>query len=489
MPTVYRLNYSPDVDSNWEVNPGACVSMSGLATTANGDLATVRRDTAGALGFSVTGTDALHAETFQQVNGTSRFLVFRAGNIDEYDSSGTRTNRGTSYTATTWDAAAWGNQIIACDYADATQSSTGAGFTALSGAPKARRCASNINFVMLADVDDGGSNVYSDMVWWGGIRNPNTWTPSQATQAGNIRLLDVPGPILRVVPYGDKFVAFKAGGIFVGQYVGPPYVFAWKLVSTIGCTYPRSVAEVDGRLYFANTVSLYAFDGQQVEDIGRDIIGGISSDTYDNSPGNIRGVADEIAGNYWIFAYNNALVSGFTQWTMYAYTYNARTRLKARAGIIAESTSAANGSPPTPVYGSKIAKYNFKPTWGVRSGFPYLNNGTAPPVAALAHTYGAPEATPSLVTALFGANDAATGLTRVYLRTNIGTPATTTGTIRGYAVEGASSTHSASLTANAANGTMDGNLSARYKDVQIYLDNSALYLRGMGIDGIPRGRR
>ena len=88
---------------------------------------------------------------------------------------------------------------------------TGAGFSALGGSsPKAAHIAANVNFVMMADVDDGGSNVYTDMVWWSGIRNPATWTPSQATQAGNIRLLDIPGVRDGIVDFAHKLTATPA---------------------------------------------------------------------------------------------------------------------------------------------------------------------------------------------------------------------------------------------------------------------------------------
>lgn len=269
MPTV-PVFFAPDVDNAWSVNPGALTAMNAFAPMQNGAYGSI--GTASLFGATtLTGSDHLNAYMFRQLNGSVRFFTCRVQNIDEYSSAGSRTNRGTSYNASTtgWSMAAWGNQIIACNFLDATQSSTGAGFSALSGAPKARRVAANQNFVMLADVDDGASNVFPDMVWWSGIQNTAQWTPSIATQCGNYRLLDAPGPIREIVAYRDTFVAFKDNAIFVGEYVGPPFVWSWRLVShRVGCIAPNGVAELDGRLYFAHTSGFYEFDGNALRNIG-----------------------------------------------------------------------------------------------------------------------------------------------------------------------------------------------------------------------------
>jgi len=471
--------------------------MSGFAPTADGALGTVRLTGGGSFGFSITGGDALHAEIFRQISGSSRFLVFRTQNIDEYTSAGVRTNRGTGYNASTadWHAATWGDQIIACNYLDATQSSTGAGFSGLGGgSPKARYVAANINFVMLADVDDGGSNVYSDMVWWSGVRNPNTWTPSQATQAGAVRLLDVPGPIRRLVAFGDKFVAFKDNGIFVGQYIGPPYVFSWKLVSAIGCTYPRSVVELDGRLYFVNYFGIYSFDGQQITDIGRDIRGSVGRDAYDASPLNIRGYADDLEGNYWLLSYNQTIGS-FVQWDLYAHAINVRSRLKSRVGLVVSSSAAANNSPPPVVAGDAAERYAFNPLWGVRGGFVRLDNAASPRVD-LTYIGGAPDGTAMFTTGVIGQNDATQAFTRVYIRgmsySQSATAEISSATLTAYPAENtASVTSTGALSENKPQRVLDGVCSGKYKTVSVTLSGSSIqYLKGLGVaTGAGEGRR
>ena len=321
--------YCPDLDTR--KIPGSIVDMSRWAPMQNGFYASsaiVDR-------WTVTSVATL-AKTFPQINTTVRFLVFSDNNIDEYSSTGTKTNRGTGYTTNlTWSAAQWGDQIIATNYVDAPQSSTGTTFTALSGSPpKARLVAANVNFVMLAGTNDG-STAYADEVFWSGLRNPAAWTPSLATQCGRVRLLDAPGPIRQLVAFRDKFYAFKENSIFVGEYIGPPFIFQWRLVSSrIGAVgfWNQGVVECNDRLYFAHTSGFYEFDGSQLVNVGvpvwrtiLDTVGyaGTPKSGYTGvSPNEFRVAADDVEGIVWLMGY----IFDGTYWSPYAWGYNVHTK-------------------------------------------------------------------------------------------------------------------------------------------------------------------
>ena len=123
---IFEANYAPDIDTSWNVNPGTLVGMDGFAPMPSRAY--------GSVGINdwmtnITGTDVLEARMFRQIDNSVRLLLFRVSDIDEYSTGGSRTNRGTAYSAATtaWDATAWGNQIIAVNYLNAPQSSTGAG--------------------------------------------------------------------------------------------------------------------------------------------------------------------------------------------------------------------------------------------------------------------------------------------------------------------------------------------------------------------------
>ena len=494
MPTVYRLNYCPDLDTNWSINPGACTDMEGLAPLANGNLTTFGDDAGH--GFSTTGSDVLHAEMFTKTDGTVRLLAFRAGDIDEYASDATRTNRGTGYTtASDWDAAAWGNQIIAVSKANATQSSTGAGFTALGGSsPKAARIAANANFVMMADVDDGGSNVYADMVWWCGIRNPATWTPAQATQAGNVRLLDEPGPIVAIAAFGDKFLAFKENAIFLGQYIGPPYVFSWRVISNVvGLSYPKALTICDGKMYFVHRTGFFAFDGQQVSNVGQ----GVNSIPASKGGGGglvpMRAASSEIEGIVWFCGY--FVVSG-TSYYMNVLALNARTGLWARMG-----RTILSGDVQCPVVCTQAQLAAFRePTDSLSDVDPvadltYFDNSSSPAYKVATISRDTPEVAdvraPTVTTGLIGTPERAGKMVRVYPRVVRGDPSdgTSTAYMRPLQTE-YGSVSSSLMSYNTELGTYDAVSDARYHSIQINWTTAANFeMAGLGVDRVETGKR
>jgi hypothetical protein len=334
--------YVPDLDAARIA--GGLIGMTGFAPLQRGPYGSVSTNEV----YAVQGTTALHAETFRQLNDTVRLLVFNKQAIDEYDYDGTRTNRGVGYSAstTTWDAAAWGNYIYACNYHDATQVSNGTSFSAVGDdCPKARWVAANVNFVMLADTDDGVDQL-SDQVWWSALQDPTEWTPSIATQAGKVRLLDAPGPIKRLVAFRDVFVAFKENSIFVGEYVGPPFLFQWRMVSSrIGLAASYAVCELDDALYFVHTSGVYKWDGAQLSNVGLPVWQTILNTIAHNaipagsnagdmpSPGSgrsgvpltaLRMIGDDVDGVVWIACYTQSITT--SRYRPVLYGFNVRTQ-------------------------------------------------------------------------------------------------------------------------------------------------------------------
>jgi hypothetical protein len=494
VPTVYRLNYQPDVDTNWSTSPGACTTLDGLVPTKNGALQTIDYDTG--YSFNTTGTDVLHAKMFTQVDGSVRLLAFRVGDIDEYSSTGTRTNRATGLTSSTdWSAAAWGNQIIAVSKAVATQSSTGAGFSALGGgSPKAAHIAANVNFAMMADVDDGGSNVYADMVWWSAIRNPSSWTPSLATQAGNVRLLDTPGPIKALVGFGERFVAFKENSIYVGQYVGPPYVFAWKVVnSVVGCSFPKSVVELDGRLYFAHRSGYFAFDGQQVTNVGEGVASRANSTTEGGFYAATQSRADEETGNVWFCGYGKT-TGGGTFYNITPVIHNARTGLWSHLRTL--QTTSASGSPQAVVQCTTAQTRAFFSTTSTSAAVPFMFFGNdARFYAATVSGNTLSDKTISIITGKIGANDAVGSMVRIYPRftsASNAAPATSLSYCRvnEYSTEFDTSGTAITFNWNSETGTFDGIVSSRYFTIElVYTTGAGFELSGLGVDILAAGKR
>lgn len=508
MPNFTPIFYAPDVDNAWSVAPGALTSIANFAPLQGGSYGSM--GSANLFGATtLTGTDILTAYAFRQVDGSVRFLAFRPDDIDEYNSAGTRTNRGTGFggTAAMWSAAGWGNQIIACALGQPTQSSTGAGFSALSGSPpKARMVASNLDFVMFADVSDGGSNVYSDMVWWSGLRNPTTWTPDPKTQAGNIRILQSPGPIRALAAYGKTFVVFKDNAIVVGTYIGPQLGFAWQMISArIGCVNQNAVCELDGKLYFFHTSGFYEFDGQQIRNIGlpvnqtfltwagyADSFGGgatgIVASPTSYGLDRVSAAADELEGVVW---FSMSVYKSPNESTR-LFGYSPRC---GKWGVWSYANATSSTTPSPLVRATSADMQAFKADTSGRI-YQIWNTTGGSTLRSIRYPYacGTGGSAASFTSGVIGDNDAAGHNTNLYLRHRYGTDALTSsdvsGALTGYADEALTSTANAvSATYNSEMVALQGSVAARYRTYAASYTSKKIILSGIALDDKPAGKR
>lgn len=517
MPDYVDVNYAPDIDSNWRNAPGTLTHVNAFAPLQSGALGSV--GTANYFSSStLTGSNHLMAQTFRQISGSVRFLTFRVADIDEYDSAATRTNRGTGYNASTtmWSATAWGNQIIATNYLDAPQSSTSGAFSALSGSPpKARMVASNIDFVGFADVDDGGSNVYSDMVWFSGLRNPSTWTPSAATQANNIRLLQAPGPIRAWVAYGKNFVAFKDNAIIVGEYIGPPYVFAWQMVSSrIGCVGQNAVCELDGKLYFLHTSGFYEFDGRTIRPVGLPVAQSFLSEAAFVSGGVIgedapsisgKGLAktqcaaDDIEGVVWFQTSLTSVTPACEVVILYGLDVRSGKWGRHAPGYSAGSASAVINN--TNTYLSPLVRTTTADMQAFKADstgriWQVWNDTGGTTLRSIKYPYTTTDSTAATITSgVWGDQQDSGKNARIYLRHRKGSSALSsgevTGTVSGFQDEAGNTTNgTATSTFNTEFVAMDHALDARYKTAAItYAAGKKTILAGLALGEGRTGRR
>lgn len=477
MPQVVPVYFAPSYDTAWSANPGtltALTSFAPLQLGAYGSIGNTLYLTA------ITGADVITAYMFRQVSGAVRLILGRVSNLDEYDASATRTNQGTGYNASTvdWNMAAWGNQIIAVNYLDAPQSSTGTTFGALAGSPpKARFIAANQNFVMLADTDDG-VNQYSDQVWWSALRNPNSWTASIATQAGNDRLLDSPGPITALIAYNDTFIAFKDNAIFVGEYVGPPYVWSWRAVSRrIGCVGGKALKELDGKLYFLHTSGFYEFDGQSIRNIGLPVfqtflveLGFVADGVHvllgnGGSPAYARAVADDIEGIVWFCTPITTGAGAAIRGNALCYGYNARSQKWGRVQLAFSSANTDYSPPPVRASSADIQAFLVKTS----ARFLVVANATSgTTIQYIKYPAVTVGAGCGFTTGVIGSNDGSRTLSRVHHRTLAGTAddPNITVTATGYTSENKNKTNgSATGVINTEYDTADLRLNSRYSTV------------------------
>jgi hypothetical protein len=355
---VYRPVYAPDSDTSWAKSPGTLYGMAGFAPLQRGVYGTVAKTTV--FPSTPVETDILFAKLFRQSNGSVRFLVFRPNDIDEHTSG--KVNRATGLTtAADWNAVAWGDRIIAVSITNAPQTSTGAGFSALAGSPpKAKHIAVSELFVMLANLDDSVTAT-PDEVWWCDISNPTSWSVTDVgTEAGRRQLLGTPGPITALVSYRDTFVAFKGDSIYVGEHVGPPFTFAWRMIShRVGCVATHSVVELDNKLYFVHTTGVWEYDGASLRNVSLPVFQSVlqemgrienfsGSDVQPPGSGTqpasitlARAVGDDIEGVLLVTVYQTITLS--SRLVSHLYAYNVRTGLWSRIGPTDTSSSTVPG--------------------------------------------------------------------------------------------------------------------------------------------------
>lgn len=167
-----------------------------------------------------------------------------------------------------WRFAAFDDVALAVSFDNTLQESAGPEggvlFTDVSGAPSAGCMAVQSGFVMLANFPSSASWPYTDGWWCCAVEDYTDWVLDAATFCAQGRLLQTPGPILRLIAYQDEIIVFKPRSILRGRFSGQtsaPWV--WSVVSdTVGIVGHDAVVEADdGVLYFLARDGFYAFNG------------------------------------------------------------------------------------------------------------------------------------------------------------------------------------------------------------------------------------
>ena len=165
-----------------------------------------------------------------------------------------------------WNFCLFGPHVLAFNGADAPQTfniDSASNFSALGGSPPTATYAAPVgDFVVAANTATNRSRVY-----WSGINDSTTWTPSQATQS---HFLPDGGEITGIVGYSLSGVVFQRRAIRVMSYIGTPLVFQFQKISDgVGATIPGSVASYRDYIFFWDSTGFYMLVGAaQIVPIG-----------------------------------------------------------------------------------------------------------------------------------------------------------------------------------------------------------------------------
>lgn len=260
------LGFAPDLPPD---APGVLVDSSAILPTTRGICNGVQVITVG-INFPYNGP-SLGGATLMMVDGTPRYVFGTADHLGEMVSGIATDVSGTTYAASytaPWSFAQFGNVTLAVNHNNKLQASTSIGATfadADSAAPKASIVIApglpNAQFAMLFDYDDG-TDAFGDGIFWSALSDYTDWTPSIATECGNIRITDIGGQFTAAIPYRDGVLAFKSRAMYLGTYVGGAAVWSWQRISSdVGCAGKNAVVVAEDTAYFADANGLWMFDG------------------------------------------------------------------------------------------------------------------------------------------------------------------------------------------------------------------------------------
>lgn len=175
-----------------------------------------------------------------------------------------------------WSFCQFGDTSLASNLDNVIQSSSAGAFADIATAPQAAIIeavlSSGGGFVFAFNTIDGTYGTRPDGWWCSAVNDQSTWTPSIATQATTGRLLGFEGKITAAKKLGaDRIVAYKAGSMYLGTYVGPPQAWSWQELPGFGCVGLDAVANLGTAHFVVGEDNIFIFDGARPIPIADDV--------------------------------------------------------------------------------------------------------------------------------------------------------------------------------------------------------------------------
>lgn len=172
-----------------------------------------------------------------------------------------------------WSFGQFANSTVAASLSTGMLIATGADFTAIANAPKAKILVVVKGFVMAFNTEDTVYDVSPDRWWCSAYLNANDWTPNVATLCTTGRLVESGGAITAAERLGDDVVVYKRRSTFLGRYTGPAEVWNFAHIDgEVGCVGQEALCSTGKLHYFVGDDDFYTFDGVQVKPLGRGVL-------------------------------------------------------------------------------------------------------------------------------------------------------------------------------------------------------------------------
>lgn len=133
-------------------------------------------------------------------------------------------------------------------------------------------CPSVCNFVMVSDasrfvisfgVNDYGETIQDPLlIRWSAQEDYQTWAPAITNQAGSYRLSSG-STIITAQQTRQEILVFTDAALFSMQYLGPPYVWGFNILSdNISIVGPNAVATANNLTYWMGVDKFYVYTGR-----------------------------------------------------------------------------------------------------------------------------------------------------------------------------------------------------------------------------------
>jgi hypothetical protein len=175
---------------------------------------------------------------------------------------------GTYSEATTWSLDNWGENLVACSYADGTlyewALNTAADAVAITNAPTNCLGLMVTEERFLFALGAGGN---PRKIAWSDQEDNTTWSPAATNQAGDFELATA-GQIMAAVRTTGQTLILTDIDAHRATYQGPPFVYGFERVGqACGLVARKAVASTDAGVFWMGQKGFYRFDGSSVREL------------------------------------------------------------------------------------------------------------------------------------------------------------------------------------------------------------------------------
>lgn len=256
------IGFLPDQDPT---TPGIVVDCDNVIPTDNG-LSGAPSEIAAIDGLAALTAQCRGSSVLMDTGGVRRHFAGTQTDLYELSSGAwvdvSRTANYAGSADSRWLFEQFGNVALATNGVEKIQSSASGVFQDVTAAPAAQIIFTTDNFVIAVNYTHTAVGAVPDGWWCSAYQDYSSWTASVTTQATSGRLIGNGGPLTAGLRLGPYAVAYKASGIFLGQYAGSPTVWQWERVpGDIGCIGREAVCDIGGSHIFIGEDNIWSYDG------------------------------------------------------------------------------------------------------------------------------------------------------------------------------------------------------------------------------------